>query len=125
MTIMANNKQKPLLDISTEKQDNYIQIDKEQITLTDFDSFSVLERKKILELGQSLKTTVGIENDEDEQAEHKVLNHLFGFIMPNARIDILNKLSVVKKQDILDVYLMASGLLKKNTETETEVQEVQ
>ncbi|MCP5004699.1 MAG: hypothetical protein GY941_12290 [Planctomycetes bacterium] len=117
---MAENNIKPLLDISTEKQDNYIQIDNAKYDLTDFDSFSVIQRREILRLGQTLKTTANIESDEDEASGHQTLNKIFGFIMPNVKADILNKLSITKKQDILGIYLESSGLLKKNVEMETQ-----
>ncbi len=115
---MDNNKKREkelLLDLSTDTVKAHIKIDDVLYGLVDIADLSITNRLKLIELGNLLAGVGDIKTDEDEERCNQALQTLLSFIVIDINTDILQKLSIIKKIEIVNAYMDVSDLVKKNT----------
>jgi hypothetical protein len=113
---MANNKEKPLLDLSTEKFITYVKIDNTTYGLLYSDELGLTEQGELSGLGRELvKVSKKVDSIETEKKYNKVMASILLIIMPDATRNLIDKLGIVKKYQIIDLYNTEIEALKKKT----------
>jgi hypothetical protein len=113
---MANNNEKTLLDLSTDKYIGHINIDGNSYGLLHGENLSLLQQSKLQGLGTKLaKISVNVKDEKTEAEYSKIMTHILELIMPAAETKLINKLSVIKKYQAIDAYNTKVESLKKKT----------
>ena len=110
------DKEKALLDLSTDQFIGHIKIDGESYGLLHGENLSLMQQQKLQDLGKKLvNLSSKVQNEKTENSYDKVLSDILQLIMPDAGIKLINKLSVIKKYQAIEAYNQKSESLKKKT----------
>ncbi len=113
---MDKNEKELLLDLSTDSVKAHIKIDDVPYGLCGLDDLSITSRQKLNELGTQLSSVGEINTDDDEERYNAILQSLLYLVIIEINPEILQKLSITKKIEIVNAYMEVNGLLKKKTE---------
>jgi len=111
-----NNEKVLLLDLSTDSVKAHIKIDGVPYGLYGLDDLSITSRQKLNELGTQLSSVGEINTVDDEERYNAILQSLLSLVIVEINPEVLQKLSITKKIEIVNAYMEVNGLLKKKTE---------
>jgi len=114
---MANNNEKALLELSTDKFIGHIKIDGEAYGLLHGEELGLMQQEEMRGLGKKLiKVSTDLKSEKSEKEYNKVMARILEMIMPDAGPKVINTLSVIKKSQAIEAYNTKAESLKKKTE---------